>query len=138
MALKIEGGASTNKITDENGNVLFEFDATTGKLVAGQFLGTNQTWQEAELTDTGATFDDGTPSYRASGVTYTNNTGKPIGLSLRTSQNSSVNYTVGLSSLNGSNTTSSMGTFDTLIIPPDTTYSFTIVSGLVVNVYELR
>lgn len=41
-------------------------------------LGINQRWQLAELSDTGATFDDGTASYRANNVTYTNTTQSPI------------------------------------------------------------
>lgn len=41
-------------------------------------LGVGQTWQAAELTNTGATFTDGSSKFRAVGVTYTNTTGKPI------------------------------------------------------------
>lgn len=47
-----------------------------------QQIGVNQTWQLAELTDTGATFTDGTPSYRVVSTIYTNNSGKPISVSV--------------------------------------------------------
>lgn len=37
-----------------------------------------QSWQQAELTNTGAKFKDGSSKFRTLGLTYTNTTGKPI------------------------------------------------------------
>ncbi|MCW4628293.1 MULTISPECIES: pyocin knob domain-containing protein [Marinomonas] len=45
---------------------------------ANILFGVGQTRQQAELTDTGATFDDGTPSFRAVGTTYINMTDAAI------------------------------------------------------------
>ena len=45
-------------------------------------IGINQSWQQAELTDTGAVFLDGTPKYRANNTDYTNTTDKPIMVSI--------------------------------------------------------
>ena len=58
-----------------------------------QQIGVNQTWQSAEYTDTGALFTDGTPSYRTMATTYTNNTGKPIMVSVLTTDNN--NFFIG-------------------------------------------
>lgn len=136
MALKFEGGASTNKITDELGNILFEFNATTGELVNGQFLGVGQSWQEAELTDTGATFSDGTPSYRAPGVTYTNDTGKVISVVVNTNSANAV-YTLMVDGVGVNRVDLETGVTSSLVItvPSGSTYSY---SGVLNSWSELR
>lgn len=45
-------------------------------------FGLDQDWETAELTDTGATFADGTASYRVTGATYTNTHDKPLYISI--------------------------------------------------------
>lgn len=77
-------------LEDSNGKVLIKWD-TSGEVIGGsvaaksEVLGIDQDLQTAELTDTGATFLDGTLSYRAVGQTYVNNTGKPIELAITVS-----------------------------------------------------
>ena len=87
-------------------------------------LGVGQTWQAAELTDTGATFTDGTPSYRAVGIPYTNDTGKPIQISTYQSQNVTGSFTVdGVTSIGLTITPTGVGTSVNIIIPAGSTYT---------------
>lgn len=92
-------------------------------------LGWGQTWQEAELINTGATFTDGTPSFRQSGITYTNTSGRPIA------------FWINSSSLNVNTVTIDTLTFAIhyadpfMIVPNGSTYS---ISGTIDNWYEFR
>lgn len=115
----------------------------TGKVVTDDELalsaygfGVNQTTQLAELTDTGATFTDGTASYRSVGVTYTNNTGKPLEISVTaqgSNNNSSViltlNGNVVLRNANDSEANGGIGSL-TKIIDVGATYSLSAIPAI--------
>ena len=84
-------------------------------------IGVNQTVQSAELTDTGATFTDGTPSFRSNGVTYTNDSDKAIYVYLRVHL-STTSYTIGTFTM-PSMGTASIDNHITFMVPPNTDYS---------------
>ena len=101
-----------------------------------------QAWEVAELTDTGATFSDGTPSYRAYAENYTNTSGKPIQISVRHTTTSTSNNAVltvdGLIiwSMGISLSGNAYGT--TAIIPNGSTYSISSVNTNITTWNELR
>jgi len=122
MATTITGTGGVDKV--EDGSIHEEdINADVAR------IGVNQTWQEAELTDTGALFTDGTPKYRAAGVVYTNNTDKPIQACI-TFGGGSANLT-----LNGL-TDVAAGFFRSAVIPSGETYT---TSGATISKwFELR
>lgn len=93
-------------------------------------LGMGQTWQAAELTDTGAVFTDGTPKYRAAGVTYTNNTGGVVVVSVNVFSGDTAYALVvddeDVASLNLENGVTGNLTVE---IPKDSTYSLSAPGG---------
>lgn len=104
---------------------------TTNGRVEG--IGVGQTWQVAELTNTGALFTDGTPKYRVAGATYTNNTGKPINVEISpSSAGGETNFTV--DGVYISKGTARMS----IIVPSGSTYSAPLVAGGIWVWSELR
>lgn len=107
-------------------------------------FGMNQTWQEAELTDTGAVFTDGTPKYRTAGVIYTNDTGGPIEVSIIFEAvdgvRGSLSITGGLVSKNSSYSTGTPVDFQTVraTVPEGNTYSLSLEIGSITVWQELR
>ncbi len=95
---------------------LYPVDLT---FLRSQMLGIDQSWQLAETTDTGATFTDGTPSYRAVGVTYENDTGRPFSIAI-TASSSAGGSDVYINGVRIFDTDSRTGC--SIIIPPDTVY----------------
>ena len=101
-------------------------DAASPEWVIGRnaktVVGISQTRQAAEATNTGATFTDGTPKYRAAGNTYTVPAGKPILIFIRAQNNGIATFYV-----NGSaKITSASVEYLTvsMILLPGETYSF--------------
>ncbi len=95
---------------------LYPVDLT---FLRSQMLGVDQSWQLAETVDTGATFTDGTPSYRAVGVTYENDTGRPFSIAI-TASSSAGGSDVYINGDRIFDTDSRSGC--SIIIPPDTVY----------------
>lgn len=107
-------------------------------------LGLNQTWQAAELTDTGATFNDGSVSYRAKGVTYTNSNDYPIAVTINAVRDDNVYAKVTVSGVVAEY--NSVNTYDggaqrlsaSAIVPPGSTYVVDYTVGATVTWAELR
>lgn len=103
-------------------------------------LGVGQTWQAAEPTNTGALFTDGTPKYRVLGTTYTNNTGKPIsvsvyyGSSTAGQTNIEMNGVVLIANISAANGWGTIGA----IVPNGTTYKVVGVATTIGVWAELR
>jgi len=106
-----------------------------GNLLAATGLGNNQSWQTAELTNTSASFDDGTPKHRALGVTYTNNTGRAIMVSVIYAGGSQNAYLY-CDDVVIDNQETSPGTCQ-VVVPDGSTYRAT-TSGTLVSWHELR
>lgn len=91
-------------------------------------LGFTNVWQAAELTDTGATFTDGTASYRAVSVTYTNTKDIPIMVAISIGSTTGVSNAifvdgVSIAQLGEGTTISGSITFPfSFIVPPGSTY----------------
>ena len=120
--------ALKNASNDATFSSTSSIDAASPEWVIGRIaktvVGISQTRQAAEATNTGATFTDGAPKYRASGSTYTNTTSKPINIFIRASSNGS-----GIFYINGSAKITSASTefltVSTIILPGET-YSFSV------------
>ena len=88
-------------------------------------IGDGQTWQSFTVGST-----------RVSGTTYTNTTGKPIGVAIIAQVSVALSMTIDGVSLTGNATNSGTNRSWTLyIVPPNQTY---VTSGTLLNWYELR
>lgn len=101
-------------------------------------LGVNQTWQKAEFTDTGATFIDGTPKFRKSGVIYTNTSSKPIQVNIGSA--TSTNHHIYVDGVEiGINNSGNVSTPWNFIVPAGSTYQFSDSLTTIINYWsEIR
>lgn len=90
--------------------------------INGPFLGSGQTWQDVTAS-------------RASGVTYTNSTGKPITFSCSQNAGTSLTVIVGGVTVWSASTGASDTCHISFVVPTDFTYSYT---GAIQNIRELR
>lgn len=105
------------------------FTIATEKIASkDEVIGVDQSWQAAELTDTGAAFLDGTPSYRVKGQNYFNLTGKLMPIRIVSTQGASstgltlsVNGEVVDRAVDGNNTTQAQSV--SYLLEPDDSYS---------------
>ena len=125
-------GPAGNVSLRTNGNMV---DVTT--LVNNTAIGVGQTWQQAETTNTGATFTDGTAKFRQAGVTYTNATSKSIMVAVFSSAATSGSTTQIIFTVNdvsmtfGMNTNSGGGVGEAaqILVPAGATYRVNTVSA---------